>query len=91
VTQTRSIKKVLDHIFLAFHTGNMSDVYIGKGKLAGRGVYAARDFKEGEIVRFYHLQKLTQSQFDRLPKKEQMFVHSFWGEMYLFPEPSRYT
>jgi len=20
-----------------------------------------------------------------------MFVHSFWGKMYLFPEPSRYT
>lgn len=67
------------------------DVYIGKGKLAGKGVYAARDFKKGEIVKFYQLKKLTQSEFDALPKGEQMFVHSFWDEMYLFPEPSRYT
>lgn len=69
----------------------MSDVYIGKGKLTGKGVYASRDFKKGEIVKFYQLKKLTQSAFDQLPKDEQIFVHSFYGEMYLFPEPSRYT
>lgn len=28
----------------------MADVTIGKGKLAGKGVYAARDFKKGEAV-----------------------------------------
>lgn len=69
----------------------MNDVYIGKGKLAGKGVYAARDFDVGEIVEFYNLKLLSQEDFDRLPKTEQMFVHSFWGRMYLFPEPSRYT
>jgi hypothetical protein len=69
----------------------MNDVYIGKGKLAGKGVYAARDFKAGELVKSYNLRPLTQAQFDTLPKSEQMFVHSFWGKMYLFPEPSRYT
>lgn len=69
----------------------MDDVLIGKGKLAGRGVYAARDFVKGEVVKFYHLKLLTQSDFDALPKQERWFVHSFWGKMYLFPEPSRYT
>lgn len=69
----------------------MTDVSIGKGKLAGKGVYAARDFKKGEIVKFYHLKKLTPSDFEKLPKNEQGFVHSFYGQMYLFPEPSRYT
>jgi len=29
--------------------------------------------------------------FAHLTEQEKMFVHSFWGEMYLFPEPSRYT
>jgi hypothetical protein len=67
------------------------NVYIGKGKLAGKGVYAVRDFKKGEIVKFYNLKLLTQPDFDSLPKNEQMFVHSFSGKMYLFPEPSRYT
>lgn len=69
----------------------MSDVYIGKGKLAEKGVYAARDFREGEVVKFYHLKQLTQSEFDELPESERMFTHSFWGKIYLFPEPSRYT
>jgi len=69
----------------------MKNVYIGKGKLAGRGVYADRDFKVGEVVKFYNLQPLTQFEFDNLPVSERMFVHSFWGKMFLFPEPSRYT
>lgn len=69
----------------------MDDVYIGKGKLAGKGVYAARDFAVGETVKYYHLKLLTQSDFDNLPDNEKMFVHSFWGKIYLFPEPSRYT
>jgi len=69
----------------------MNDVTIGTGKLAGKGVYAARDFSEGELVKPYNLKPLTQPQFDSLPKSERMFVHSFWGKMYLFPEPSRYT
>lgn len=69
----------------------MKDVYIGKGKLAGKGVYAARDFDEGELVKSYNLKPLTQDSYNALPKNERMFVHSFWGKMYLFPEPSRYT
>ena len=69
----------------------MDDVYIGKGKLAGKGVYAARNFEVGEIVKYYNLTPLTQEDFDNLPEREKMFVHSFWNQMYLFPEPSRYT
>jgi len=69
----------------------MPDVIIGKGKLAGKGLYASRDFKEGELVKQWNLKELTQDDFDALPQNEQKFVHSFWGKMYLFPEPSRYT
>lgn len=69
----------------------MDDVYIGKGRLASKGVYAARDFAPGEAVKHYNLQELSQAEFDALPASDQIFVHSFWGKMYLFPEPSRYT
>ena len=69
----------------------MEDIVIGKGKLASKGVYAARDFRQGELVKFYNLKPLSQAEFDALPKSEQMFVHTFWAKMYLFPEPSRYT
>jgi hypothetical protein len=69
----------------------MSDVTIGKGKLASKGVYAARDFEEGELVIKYNLKELTQEEFNNLPKEEHMFTHSFWGKIYLYPEPSRYV
>lgn len=69
----------------------MKDVYIGKGKLAGKGVYAARDFKKGELVMYWDLKPLTQEGFDALPKAEHMFVHTFKGKLFLFPKPSRYT
>src|SRR5579872_1893379 len=69
----------------------MKDVIIGNGKLAGKGVYAARDFEEGELVVPYHLKKLTQAEFDALPAGEWQWTHSFWGEIYLFPKPGRYV
>lgn len=69
----------------------MSDVTIGSGKLAGKGVYAARNFKVGEAVMKYKLQELTQDDFSKLPPEEHMFTHSFWGKIYLYPEPGRYV
>src|SRR5262245_24324583 len=69
----------------------MNDVVIGKGKLAGKGLYAARDFKKGELVVAYNLKQLTQAEFDALPLSEREWTHSFWGRIYLFPEPPRYT
>jgi len=69
----------------------MNDVVIGKGKLAGKGVYANRDFKKNEIVMSYHLKELTPEEFNNLPISEHMFTHSFWGKIYLYPEPSRYV
>lgn len=67
------------------------DIVIGKGKLAGKGLYAGRDFEEGELVKKWNLKPLTQADFDSLPKSEHMFVHTFDGKLFLFPEPSRYT
>ncbi len=69
----------------------MNAVIIGKGKLAGKGVYANRDFNKGELVLSWDTRELTKEEFDELPKDEHKFVHSFWGKMCIFPEPSRYT
>lgn len=67
------------------------NVYIGKGKLAGKGVYAARDFKKGELVVPYKLKELTQAEFNALPDGEWEWTHSFHGKIFLFPEPERYV
>jgi ketosteroid isomerase-like protein len=68
-----------------------TDVFIGKGNLAGKGVYAARDFKKGELVVPYNLKELTQEEFDALPEGEWEWTHTFYGKIYHFPEPERYV
>lgn len=69
----------------------MNDIIIGKGNLAGKGVYAGRDFKKGEVVIPYHLTSLTEEEFDRLPESEKMFTHTHWGIIKLYSEPERYV
>jgi len=69
----------------------MYDVIIGKGNLAGKGVYANRDFDKGEVVIQYHLTALSEEQFEGLPESEKMFTHSHFGQIYLYSEPERYV
>jgi hypothetical protein len=59
----------------------MHDVTIGTGKLAGKGVYAAREFKQGELVVPYRLRELSQDEFDALPEGEWEWTHSFHGKI----------
>jgi ketosteroid isomerase-like protein len=68
-----------------------SGLRIADGKLAGRGVYATRDFEPGELVVPYGLVELTQTEFDALPEGEREWTHSFWGRIYHFPQPARYV
>jgi len=70
---------------------NSLNVTIGKGNLAGKGIYAARDFKKGELVVPYDLKELTQEAFDALPDGEWEWTHTFYGKIYHFPEPERYV
>jgi len=69
----------------------MNDIFIGKGNLAGKGVFANRDFKKGEVIINYHLKLLTDQEVDKLSDEEKMFVHTHWGENFLYAEPERYV
>lgn len=69
----------------------MNDVIIGKGNLSGRGVYADRDSKAGEMVIAYSLTVLTNNEFQDLPEDEKMFVHTYQGVRRLYSEPERYV
>jgi len=69
----------------------MNYVRIGKGNLAGKGIYANRDFKKGEIVIRYKLKSLTIEEYENLPKSEKIFIHKHWGVMNLYSEPERYV
>lgn len=70
---------------------NNSDFIIGEGSLAGKGLYANRDFKKGEVVKNYNIKPITQEEYEQLPPEEKMFTHTHWGQIYLYGEPDRYT
>jgi len=69
----------------------MKDVFIGKGNLDGKGVFAARDFKKDEAVINYNLKPLTQSEFEDLPEGEKEFTHVHHGQIHLYSAPERYV
>jgi hypothetical protein len=69
----------------------MKDIIIGKGSLDGKGIYAGRDFKKGEVVIQYKLKALTDEEFRDLLKNERLFVHTHWGTKFLYSEPERYV
>jgi hypothetical protein len=69
----------------------MSDVIIGKGNLAGKGVYASRDFKKDEVVLKYNLKPLTDNEYKKLPRSEKMFTHIHLGVRQLYSPPERYV
>jgi hypothetical protein len=69
----------------------MDDVVVSSGDLAGKGVYALRDFAAGEIVVRYQLLALTSREYEALAEGEELFVHSYGGRRYLYPSPARFV
>lgn len=66
-------------------------VIIGKGSMSGKGLYAARDFKKGEVVIAYELQPLTFQELKALSAEDYAATHNINGQIYLYPEPVRYV
>lgn len=71
----------------------MADLLIKKSKIDGLGVFAARDFKKGEIVIKYNLPEvLTKEEVDKLPKRDQKYVqHVGEGKFILHQPPARFV
>ena len=69
----------------------MNEVFIGKGDLAEKGIYANRNFKKSEVIIQYHLKPITKEEYKKLPESEKMFTHSHYGRVYLYSEPERYV
>ena len=67
------------------------DVVIGEGSLQGKGVYANRDFRKGEVVIKYRLKAITEEEFSQLPATEKKFTHTHHGTIHLYSAPERYV
>lgn len=82
----------LKHVFLGYDNKmNNDSVTIGKGSMSGKGLYAARDFKKGEVVVRYELKPISFQELKALPPEEYAATHSVNGQIYLYPEPARYV
>lgn len=68
-------------------------VLIKKSKIHGKGVFANRGFKKGEIVIQWKTQNLlTQKELEELPSKEKRYVSYFKdGKYILYGIPERYV
>lgn len=73
-----------------FMTEN-KDIIIGDGEIFGKGVYANKKFKKGEIIIQYNLKKLPDVEFKNLSEEEKYFVHIHHGVRYLYSIPERYV
>lgn len=69
----------------------MNDVTISKGPMSGKGLYAARDFKKGEVVIKYELKPITFQELKALSPEDYAATHTVNGQIYLYPEPVRYV
>lgn len=72
-------------------TLNNLDVTVGQGPMSGKGLYAARDFKKGEVVLTYELKPLSFQEFKVLSPDDYAATHNVNGQLYLYPEPARYV
>lgn len=65
---------------------------IKKSKLAGKGVFANRKFKKGEVVIKWSLDKIfTRSASELLPEKEKDFLVKKGNKFILMQPPARYV
>jgi hypothetical protein len=69
----------------------MVDIIVKDSPIHGKGVFAGRDFKKGEIVLKWNTShKLTKVQYKRLPSSEKGYVIFINGDYVLMPPPERY-
>ncbi len=64
-----------------------TDVVSKKSPISGRGVFAARDFKRGEIVLRWQPKLLDAKQIKKLSDKEKIYVSQCGNKFYLM-QPS---
>ena len=68
------------------------DVIVKESGIQGKGVFATRDFKEGEIILDWSDSKVLNSQeIENLPKEYDKFIYYKGNERILVTSPARYV
>ena len=70
----------------------MPDTVVTKSKIEGKGVFAGRKFKKGEIVIKWTIShELSKEEAENFPKKEKRYVAFFGGKYVLQLPPARFV
>jgi SET domain-containing protein len=71
----------------------MADVVVKKSEIEGKGVFAARDFRKGEVVLKWDTgTELTKKEVKKLPERERKrYVTYLHGKIILMKPPERYV
>lgn len=65
----------------------MPDVVVKKSRISGIGVFAARDFKEGDIVLKWDTGYiLTKAEFEKMSREDKRYI-TFFNKKYVFMQP----
>ncbi|MBS3088672.1 SET domain-containing protein-lysine N-methyltransferase [Candidatus Pacearchaeota archaeon] len=68
------------------------NISIKKSKIEGKGVFASRNFKEGEIVIKWDISRqLTPEEVKELPEAEKKYIAYFKGKYILMKSPAKYV
>ena len=69
----------------------MADVVRKKSKIHGFGIFAARDFKKGEIVLKWNPRELKKEQVKGLSEGEKRYIAFLKGKIFLMQPPERFV
>ncbi len=67
------------------------DIIIKNSKINGKGVFANRDFKKGEIVLKWNPTRLKKDEVKKFPQKYILVIFGGEKEYYLMNPPERYV
>lgn len=70
---------------------NFGEVYVGKSRISGDGLFAGRNFKKGEIVCIWHPQILSTEEFKHLPERKKHYAWKYGDGYKLQQEPACYV
>jgi len=68
-----------------------NDIIVKKSKIDKKGVFAARDFKKGEVVLKWNPLPLKKSAINLLPEKEKHYLLKVKNNSFLMQPPERYV
>jgi len=70
----------------------MKNVVIKKSNIHGRGVFANRDFKKGEIIIKWDISKtISKEGFEELSAQEKVYTNYLKGKYFIMQSPAKYA